>query len=458
VSQAPLLTAARASFRYPGRAAAVGPFDLTVRPGDLLLISGPSGCGKSTLARLLCGLIPHLYRGEMAGSVRLDTAPTASLPMWRLSESIGLVGQNPAAQLLAASVRQEVVFGLENLGLPRREIEARAATALARVGLAALAARDPRSLSGGEQQKLVLAAAGARQPRVLILDEPLSMLDTASARQVVEQLDALRRAGTAVVVLEHRTAPFAAVDGVRRLVLDGGADVDADLPELPRVPPFRLQVQGLGVSLARRQVLQDVDLTLASGQVVALVGANGAGKTTLLRALAGLQMHTGRISGLPGTARLGLCFQNPDAQLFNPTVRQELRFGLPACDATFYRQALRLLGLEAYEDTPPLLLSEGEKKRVAVAIALLRPGLCGLCLDEPTLGQDGGYRQRLGQILRRLAAAGYLCVVATHDLEWAAECADRLLVVHDGRVSARAASAAPDRAHGAADALEQAFA
>jgi energy-coupling factor transporter ATP-binding protein EcfA2 len=168
------------------------------------------------------------------------------------------------------------------------------------------------------------------------------------------------------------------------------------------------------------------------------VGANASGKTTLLRALAGLQPHSGRITGFVSGSRLGprlgLVFQNPDRQIFNPTVRQEILYGLPDHDPGFYRSVVRLLGLSAYEDTPPLLLSEGEKKRLALATVLLRPGLRGICLDEPTLGQDERHRRLLGQILTRLAAAGYLCLVATHDLAWALEWSGRLLMLREGRL------------------------
>jgi energy-coupling factor transporter ATP-binding protein EcfA2 len=283
----------------------------------------------------------------------------------------------------------------------------------------------------------------ARQPLALILDEPLSMLDTTSAQAVVGHLERLSGTGCAVFAFEHRRAWFDRLAGLERHELTGPAAAEdaGALPELPQhLPAFRLSVDGLGVEIGKRPILESIDLDLAGGQVVALVGANGSGKTTLLRALAGLQPHTGRITGFStgsrGKPRLGLAFQNPDRQIFNATVRQEVLFGLPDYDVRLYRGVLALLGLGPYEETPPLLLSEGEKKRLALATVLMRPGLSGICLDEPTLGQDEGHRRLLGLVLHRLASAGYLCLVATHDLGWALQWADRLLMLREGRLAA----------------------
>jgi energy-coupling factor transport system ATP-binding protein len=350
-------------------------------------------------------------------------------------------------------VRGEVAFGLENLGLRPVEIEARTEEALAAVDLDGMADRNPHTLSGGEQQRLILAAVAARRPRAIVLDEPLSMLDGASAREVVRRLDQLRGEGTAVVVFEHRHGAFARLAGVSRHVLGAARSAAADVMRLPEpareLAPFRVAMRGVRVHLGGRAVLDGVDLDLAGGSVVSLVGANGAGKTTLLRALAGLQGHEGAIDregARPGNdARLGLCFQNPDCQLFNPTVREEILCGLDRGDESAYRSVVDTLGLAPYEGHSPLLLSEGEKKRLALATVVVRPDLDGLCLDEPTLGQDARHAQLVGRIVRRLAAAGRLCVVATHDLEWAAAWSDEIVLLDGGRVIARERPDAVDR-------------
>jgi len=436
----PLLAAAGAAFRYAGSAAPIGPFDLTVHAGELRLVSGESGCGKSTLARMLAGVIPHLYRGQMCGAVLSGSCRSDTAPLWRIAARVGFVSQNPAAQLLAGSVRNEIAFGLECMKLRGAALARRIDDVLARFGLEGLDDRDPQTLSGGEQQRLVLAATVARSPSALVLDEPLSMLDRDAAAEVAAYADGLRTQGAAVVVFEHRRSPFAQITGVHRQRLEGSPAPTLSIPEIPeQVPPFRLVAEGLAVKLCGRPILKGVDLSLEAGRVVAVVGRNGAGKTTLLRTLAGLQEHRGHLSAaFPAgtcTPRLGLCFQNPDRQIFNPTVRDEILYGACQVERGFYRNVLDLLGLSPYEDTPPLLLSEGEKRRLGMAILLVRRGLHGLCVDEPTLGQDEGNRRRLGLIFRALAAAGYLIVAATHDIEWAAEWCDDVLLLADGRVA-----------------------
>jgi energy-coupling factor transporter ATP-binding protein EcfA2 len=435
-----VIAARAAAFRYAGQARAVGPFDFAAAAGEFHLISGPSGCGKSTFARMLCGLVPHLYRGDFAGGVHIGGRSSDAAPLWWLTTVVGFVGQNPCTQLLGSTVRDEIAFGLENLGLARRAVRERLEHTLASCGLERFAERDPRSLSGGEQQRLILAAVMARRPRALVLDEPLAMLDAASAMRAVSELSVLRDRGCAITAFEHHDALLAGIAGLQRLALPAAEPFDEDLPDLAvGIPPFRIVVNGLRVELGGRPVLDGIDCTLAGGRVIAVVGANGSGKTTLLRTLVGLQAHAGRVSTLTGGShhkpRLGLCFQNPDCQIFNATVRQELRFGLSEIDEGFYRSVVKLLGLAGYQQTPPLLLSEGEKKRLALATVLLRPGLSGICLDEPTLGQDAHQRRFLGRILKHLAAAGYLCVIATHDVEWASQWSDEVLLLQAGRLS-----------------------
>jgi energy-coupling factor transport system ATP-binding protein len=436
-----ILTVNDLGYRYPGPSKDRG-LDLhclEAQPGQIVLLSGPSGCGKSTLARCLAGLIPHLYHGDLRGRVLVDGFDTADTPLWQLSERAGMVFQNPRSQMLAATVEDEIVFGLENLGLDRNEIRDRVESALDLFGLQALRKRAPLSLSGGEQQRVALAAITARRPPVLVLDEPLSMLDTRAVEELVSRLADLARSGTTVIICEHRTEPLQRVPSLKTLSLGQGDTCDLSAPCVPipqPVEPFTLDVSQLSVRLGDQAVLNDLNLNLSGGEVVAIVGRNGVGKTTLLRALSGLQQHQGAVlvkdqGTVPACSQrpdLAMVFQNPDMQLFNATVHDEIRYKVAEPNEEWYDWLINALGLCDYEETPPLLLSEGEKKRVVLAIALMRMPTHGVLLDEPALGQDAAHKAQLMRLARSLAQSGRLVLLTTHDLTLAGQ-ADRLLLM-----------------------------
>lgn len=427
----PLLTATNVTYHYPQNGRGLPPISLRVEPGEALLISGPSGCGKSTLARCLTGFIPHLYHGEMSGEVWLDGRRTTEMPLWQLSEQAGLLFQNPAAQMLTEMVEAEILFGLENLGLSREAMRVRLEETLCQFGLVALRARDPQTLSGGEQQKLALAAVMARRPKVLVLDEPFSMLDTTAAVELVAELERLVAGGTAVIICEHRAEYLAGLPSLRTIDLSNGQPVPLESAAVwseDRAEPAELVVEKLKVERNGRTILRDLNFQVSGGQIVAIVGRNGVGKTTLLRALTGLQDFDGRITVNGEQPDLGLVFQNPDLQLFNASVRDETLYRLPDPDSGRYQALLAALGLARYEETPPLLLSEGEKKRLALATVLMRRPRHGLLLDEPSLGQDAAHKEMLLRLLRQVAASGQIVMITTHDIALAAQ-ADRLLLL-----------------------------
>jgi energy-coupling factor transporter ATP-binding protein EcfA2 len=448
------LKAEALSFVYPGEPGRPlsgwsCPLTFELAPAECLHIAGPTGCGKSTLARCLTGLIPHLYHGQLSGAVWIGDLRSDQSLLWQLSEIAGLVFQNPAAQMLAPTVEEEIIFGLENLGLDKAEIDRRVNQALERFSLAELRSRAPQTLSGGEQQKLALAAVSARRTPVLVLDEPLSMLDTTAAFDFVQHLADWVAQGGAAAICEHRHEYLQSLPDLRLLTLDGCSEHPPDLPalelDLPAAPASRIVAKGLCVERGGRPVLKDLDLTLEGGQVTAIVGRNGAGKTTLLRALAGLQPYEGKLEAVMDghieTPALGLVFQNPDLQLFNASVRQEILYRLSAPDLELYRGLIGALDLERYEQTPPLLLSEGEKRRVALATLLMRRPAHGVLLDEPALGQDGAHKSLLMRLLRAVARQGQVVALATHDIELAA-CADRLILLDRDGI---AASGPPDQ-------------
>lgn len=423
------------TYAYPQHGRGIGPFSFSVKRGEMFHVTGSSGCGKSTLARCITGLIPHIYHGTMQGRVSINGSDTADTPLWELSESAGFVFQNPSMQILGNSVEEEILIGLENLGLDRPAIKERLEESLERFGLAEFRARRPQTLSGGEQQKLILAAITARRPPVLVLDEPLSMLDVAAATELSRYLAELTAAGITVVIFEHRSDYLAEIPGIRIYALD--RTVSPDRPETPgrwaraaagNSDGPRLDVSGLSVRIGSRSLLQSLSFSIEPGVVTAIVGRNGSGKTTLLRALAGLQKHDGSVTVDGKAPDLGHVFQNADLQLFNASVRSEVLFRIRQPDSAWYAWLMETLGLRQYEDTPPLILSEGEKKRVALATVLMRKPAHGILLDEPSLGQDTAHKKMLMDICRGLATRGKIVLLTTHELHLAAM-ADRLIIL-----------------------------
>jgi energy-coupling factor transporter ATP-binding protein EcfA2 len=272
-----------------------------------------------------------------------------------------------------------------------------------------------------------------------VLDEPLSMLDGAAAASLVTYLGELARTGMAIVVCEHREEYLQPIPDLQTLRLEGPAVKEVAVPALlpPGTPAHApaLEVENLAVQLGGRPILRDVSIRVEPGQVVAIVGRNGVGKTTLLRAMAGLQKCEGRIAIDGVRPDLGMVFQNADLQLFNASVREEILYRVPEPDMALYAWLLGALGLERYEEVPPLLLSEGEKKRVALAMVLMRRPRHGLLLDEPSLGQDTAHKAILIRLARALAAAGRLVVFTTHDLPLAAQADQMLLLSSEGFVA-----------------------
>ena len=440
-----VLQAQEISFIYPQNNRGLAPVSLTLQENEGIFISGNSGSGKSTFTRCLSGLIPHLYHGNFTGRVLIDKSDTRDLPMWQIADKVGLVFQNPAHQMLAPTVEAEILFGLENLGITRAEMKQRLEEIFSLFQLHLFRDRSPQTLSGGEQQKLALASILARQPDIFVFDEPLSMLDTTSAMELVTHIEGLIEKGKSAVICEHRDKFLQQSSRFRKFNLPGIHEAppefnNGDRPNYPEtLDTFQLVVKNLCVEKSGNKIIRNMSFALESGQIVAIVGRNGAGKTTLLRSMVGLQKFKGdmsvRFANETQKPQFRMVFQNPDIQLFNPSVRDEILFKVPEPNMQRYDWLLEMLDLRRYEDTPPLLLSEGEKRRLALALTMMQDGKHGILLDEPALGQDLHHKDTLIQLLKKLSQAGFLVVFTTHDLELAAHADHLILISQQGIVA-----------------------
>jgi len=201
-----LISIENVTFYYTGsRTPALKDVSLSVYRGDFLLVTGPSGCGKSTLCRLLNGLIPHFFSGELRGKVQVLDYDVKSTPTHVLARHVGMVFQNPENQLFLSSVEKEIVFGLENLGLPKKEIKRRLEEVIDLLELNDIRDKPPYELSGGQQQKVAIAAVVAMGPEIMVLDEPTAHLDPLSSKEVLSLVFKLNKElGVTVILVEHR--------------------------------------------------------------------------------------------------------------------------------------------------------------------------------------------------------------------------------------------------------------
>lgn len=434
---------------------AVDGVTLQIEPAERVLLLGASGSGKSTLLQGWAGVLGGADEGVVAGALRVDGAA----PDERRGR-VGLLLQDPDAQLVHARARDDVGFGPENLGVPAARIADSVDTALAAVGLALPAAAEGARLSGGQRQRLALAGLLALEPAALLLDEPTAQLDPVGAARVVDAVAALvRERGLTLVVVEHRVDLWLPhVDRVvvldrGRVVADGPAAVvlaergaelaergvwvpgrEAEHPLPPRATvtadaPVLLTAEGLDGRPAGGEPLgHALDLQVRAGEVVALTGPNGAGKSTLLLTLAGLlPAAAGTVAALghgdPASwssralaERLGVVFQNPEHQFVAATVRDEMAAAASDRDGDAARvdALLDRLGLRRLAPVSPYALSGGEQRRLSVATALAAaPPL--LLLDEPTFGQDSRTWAALAALVAEHCHAGGAVVMATHD-------------------------------------------
>ena len=442
----PTLSFSRLHYRYPEAAArALDGVDLKIDSG-LVLLWGSSGSGKSTLLRVCNGLIPHFHGGVIGGSARVLGREVVRAPTRELARDVGFVFQDPELQAVYPSVERDAAFGLENLGVARGEMLRRVGDALEMCGIAHLRSRAVGTLSGGERQRLALAGVLAMRPRLLVLDEPLSQLDPEGSAALLATLHAAVRAGTTVLVAEHRHHLVLERADRCLLMAQGrvtpcapGRPVETARAAAPRgsaLPELSWRLRDVSAGPAEVAVLHDLDLAGGTGEVVALTGPNGSGKTTLLRTIAGLLPPlSGRVERRPG--RIAYLPQNPSALLHRGTVRSEIAWTLRRTRSAGRPDAvLEELGLTAVADRDPRDLSTGQRQRAALASVLAGdPSL--VLLDEPTRGMDDAARAALTAALARIADRGASAVVATHDPQLVSAVANRVVDLADGTARER---------------------
>jgi energy-coupling factor transport system ATP-binding protein len=478
------------SFRYHTRnVPAIRNINLSLEPGQIMLLAGSSGCGKTTLMRCINGLIPHSYHGEMSGEVLIHGQSVRGMTLSQISRNVGTLLQDPERQILGTYVLNEVCFGLESLAMSREEMLPIAHRALERLHISHLKDKETFFTSGGEKQKVALAGVLAMEPNILLLDEPLASLDPASAHEALQAFRELADEGLSIMIVEHRVEDVLSINPEKVVYMDDGEivysgdvaglleAVDYSRIKLPAeviarrakgkpFPVFKPTVPKLDpnseplVSFQdvrfqykedTPEVLHGINLDVRAGEVIAILGHNGSGKTTTVKhALGLLKPTTGRVllegkdskkNTIAQAAKtIGYVFQSPTQMLFASTVREELSYGPE--NLNYPKEeieanvdwAIETVHLEAELPTPPLALSFGQQKRVSIASVLSMRSRV-LMMDEPTAGQDyWNYQSFMDTILQ---TPGFDAIIfITHDLDLALIYANRVVVLYGGEIVA----------------------
>lgn len=442
--------------------------NLKINEGECIVLCGVSGCGKTTLTRLLNGLIPHFYKGELTGQVLVEGCDVAAQPIAVTAKKVGSVFQNPRTQFFNVDTTSELAFGCENQGMPPEDIVGRIHEAKEAFSLDPLMDRSIFELSGGEKQRIACGSVYAVHPDVFVMDEPSSSLDGPAVHRLGHVIKTLKAMGKTIILSEHRLhylkdfadrfvymeegyikdiyerEAFLALKeeerwamGLRTLSLEtmtGLPYKEADLCH-------GITMENLSFKRGNREILNIPSLTLHKDEVVALIGHNGAGKSTFAHCLCGLHKFKGSIKqegqqlkNKALTARSFMVMQDVNAQLFGESVEDEVTLNLrDAAKAEEVEVLLKRLNLLEHRERHPMALSGGQKQRVAIASAALAAKDI-LIYDEPTSGLDFGNMARMSQLIGDMEAHTYCTLIITHDPELILSTCHRVIHLEEGLI------------------------
>jgi len=442
--------------------------NLSIKKGECVVLCGRSGCGKSTLLRIMNGLIPNFYEGNLLGRVHVNGLDLRKEGLYEISKTVGSVFQNPSTQFFNVDTNSELVFACENHGRSKAYMDKQLAEVTGKFNLDTLLERSIFELSGGEKQRIACASVYASEPDIFVMDEPTANLDKSAIIGLSKIIQNLKAEGKTVVISEHQLYYLKDVadryvyleDGRIKQVYESAefntfsneylAQMGLRANHLPSIRPcnssqdqerLALTIKSLNFKRGKKTILDIPDLSFYQGEVVAVVGENGAGKSTLIKCLSGMLKTKAQIKlkeekhkckNMP--EKCFVVMQDVNEQLFGASVEDEVCLNICDTNPGRTQSILDQLSLTHKAQMHPMALSGGEKQRTAIASALVAKKQV-LIFDEPTSGLDFRSMEQMSQLIRNVVSSVFCVIIVTHDDQLIERCCDRVIKMEAGQVT-----------------------
>lgn len=453
-----MLTIRNAYLSYPDRKIVLKKLNLNIKTGECVVLTGISGSGKSSILNLINGLATRYDNCKISGEVLFQHHDIVKLELYQIAQLIASVFQNPKTSFFNVNTTMELLFFLENNGVPRQEMQKRLSDLLNLFPIANLLNRNIFELSGGERQILSIATAYISGVQCVLLDEPSANLDSKYIKIVAKMLAILKKRGVTLLVAEHRLYYLMDVADRVLVVANGTISQEYSVSKFKQLSEKKLYAMGLRTrqevqlkpfspmtsgefyikslykKLINHQILKIRDLSLKKGNIYGVVGLNGSGKTSLIKALLGVDkkcqvaiyLDDKLLSTRQRIKLSSWVMQDVNNQLFTDSVMAEIKLGIGNISVDKINQVIKKLKLSSLLDRHPLSLSVGQKQRVAIASTILSQKTL-LYFDEPTSGMDYLNMIAISKLLRDSSTNNNIIIIVSHDVEFLNQTVDHVI-------------------------------